>query len=442
MKVLHEKKWLVGRPAYYPLLLALLCFFIAPASLPAQTARLSQVKVIGSKNFPETQIAVASGLKAGETLSRDGIQAAANRLAELGPFANVRFRFTSQGDNVTVEFTLDDAATVPVLFDNFPLFSDEEIMQALKNAVGLFDGTAPEQGTILDDMREALQQLLATRGIKAVVERTYLAGPGESGMIQRFEMKGVAGLKVSAVQFGDPVAGESNKLAQPLHDLIGKPYSRFAVGVFAYEQVRPVYLARGHLRVQFGTPQARFTGNPAQPLPDNVIVILPITPGPAFRWGGATWSGNTVFIPQALVDFLGFAPNELASGLKIEAAWERVKKEYAHQGYLDASVEAEPLYEASVARVKYRVRVNEGIQYRMGQVVITGLSLTAERILLAAWRLPAGEVFDKAYFQDFLDNQVKSKKLFGEHVVHFERVGDLLQANPQKKTVDVLLDFH
>jgi hypothetical protein len=70
------------------------------------------------------------------------------------------------------------------------------------------------------------------------------------------------------------------------------------------------------------------------------------------------------------------------------------------------------------------------------------LSLTAERLLIAAWRLPAGEVFDKSYFDDFLANQVKNKKLFGEHVVHFKRVGDLLQTFPQKQSVDVLLDFH
>lgn len=430
------------RLATRQIVLLLLCIPLLVTPLHAQTAKLAQVKVTGSNKFPEAQIAAASGLKTGEPLSKDDIQAAANRLAELGLFANVRYRFTSQDDKVTVEFTLEDAPTVPVLFDNFTLFSDAELSQQLKDAVVLFDGAAPEQGSILDAMTEALQQFLAQHGIKAVVERTFLAGPGDSGMIQRFEMKGVAGLKVSALQFGDTLAAESKKLAEPLRDLIGKPFSRFAVGVFAYEQVRPVYLARGHLRVRFGTPQPRFTGHPAQPLPDNVIVLLPITPGPAYRWGGATWSGNTVFIPQALVDFMGFAPDELASGLKIEAAWERLRKEYGRRGYLDAAVEPEPVFDDSAARVQYRVRVNEGVQYRMGQMVITGLSLTAERILLAAWRIPAGEVFDKTYFEDFLEHQVKTKKLFGEHVVHFQRVGDLLQTNPQTKSVDVLLDFH
>jgi outer membrane protein assembly factor BamA len=434
------------RPSVIPQIIFLFCISLLAIPLSAQTSKLAQVKVTGSVKFPEAQIAAASGLTMGATVSKDDIQAAANRLADLGPFTNVRYRFSSVGDTVSVEFTLADAPTVPVLFDNFTLFSDEELTQALKDSVGLFDGTAPEQGFILDSLTEALQQFLAKHGIKAAVERTYLAGPGESGMIQRFEIKGVAGLKVSAVQFGDALAAESRKLAEPARDLIGKPFSRFAVGVFAGEHVRPLYLARGNLRVQFGTPQARFTGNPNQPLPDNVIVFLPITPGPTYRWGGATWSGNSVFIPQALVDFLGFGPDEVADGLKVEAGWERVRKEYGKHGYLDAAIDAEPVLDSrglgTAARVHYRARVTEGVQYRMGQLVITGLSLTAERLLIAAWRIPAGEVFDKSSFEDFLANQVKNKKLFGEHVVHFQRVGDLLQTNLQKQSVDVLLDFH
>jgi outer membrane protein insertion porin family len=430
------------RPPVTPRIIVFFCISLLAIPLSAQTSKLAQVKVTGSVKFPEAQIAAASGLTIGEAISKDDIQAAANRLADLGPFTNVRYRFTSAGDTVSVEFTLADAPTVPVLFDNFTLFSDEELTQALKDAVGLFDGTAPEQGFILDSLTEALQQFLAKHGIKAAVERTYLAGPGDSGMIQRFEIKGVAGLEVIGVQFGDALAAESRKLAEAARDLRGKPFSRFAVGVFAGEHVRPLYLARGNLRVQFGTPQARFTGNPNQPLPDNVIVFLPITPGPIYRWGGVTWSGNSVFIPQALVDFLGFAPDEVADGLKVEAGWERVRKEYGKHGYLDAAIYAEPMLDDSAARVRYRARISEGVQYRMGQLVITGLSLTAERLLTAAWRIPAGEVFDKSAFEDFLANQVKNKKLFGEHVVHFQRVGDLLQTNPQKKSVDVLLDFH
>jgi outer membrane protein insertion porin family len=155
-----------------------------------------------------------------------------------------------------------------------------------------------------------------------------------------------------------------------------------------------------------------------------------------------TWTGNSIFIPQALVDFMGFAADEPANGTKIEAGWNRVKNEYGRHGYLDADIQAEPVFDDATAHVKFRARITEGPQYRMGQLVITGLSLTAERMLIAAWRLPAGEVFDKTYFDEFLENQVKNKRLFGEYVVHFDRVGELLQTNPNKKTVDVLLDFH
>jgi outer membrane protein insertion porin family len=405
-------------------------------------APVKSIKVVGSKKFAEEQIAAASGLKIGDVVGKDEIQAAADRLAQLGPFQNVRYKFSGTSDSVEIEVSLEDAPTVPVMFDNFPLFGDDELIQTLKDAVVLFDGTAPQQGTILEQMTETLRQLLEKRGIKATVELTLLAGPGETGMIQRFQMAGITGLKIGAVRFGDGVATESRKLVVPLMDMVGKPFSRFAVAVFADEQVRPLYLEKGFLRVQFGAPQAQFTGNPNQPLPDTVTAFLPITPGPEFHWAGATWSGNTVFVESALRDFVGLAPGEVANGMKIEAAWERVRSEYGQQGYLDAALEPQATFDDAAQKVSYLVKITEGPRYRMGQLVITGLSLTAERLLAAAWRIPAGQVFDKTYYEEFLENQARKKMAFGEHIVNFKEVGHLLRTDPAKKTVDVLLDFH
>lgn len=413
----------------------------ATAQQPPARAKLNALRITGSRKFPEENIAALTGLRLGDMIGKEEIQAAADRLARLGTFQNVRYRFTGREESVDVEITLEDSPTVPVMFDNFPLFSDGELTQALKDAAGLFDGTAPENGTILDTMTEALQQLLEKRGVEATVERTLLAGPGEMNMIQRFQMVGVAGLKVSAVQFGDALAAESRRLAEPQRDLIGKPYSRFVAAVFANEQVRPLYLEKGFLRVQFGPAQARFTGDPRRPLPETVTLVLPITPGPAYRWGGATWSGNAVFPADTLNQFLGFAADETVNGMKIIAGWERVRSEYGRRGYLDAVVEPQAIYDDAAPRVRYAVKIAEGPQYRMGQLTITGLSLTAERMIIAAWRIPAGEVFDRVYFEDFLEEQARKKKAFGEYVVHFKLVGPMLRTNPDKKTVDVFLDF-
>jgi outer membrane protein assembly factor BamA len=405
---------------------------------PAPEGKILAIQVTGSQKYAEAQIALASGLHVGDLVTRDDIQAAADRLTQLGPFSSARYRFTSLGNGIHIELQMVDAATVPVSFDNFPWFTDAELTDALKQAVILFDGTAPEQGTILDAMTEALQKLLATRGVRAAVERTLLAQPAGEGMMQQFKVVG-ASLTINAVQFGDALAAESKRIHDRLSDLVGKPYSRFAVEVFANEQVRPLYLERGHLRVRIGKPVARFTGNPNRPLPKSVLVIMPVEPGPVYRWGGATWSGNLIFGPAALDEYLGLKKDETANGMRIAGGWQRVQDEYGRRGYLDLKLESKPIYDDPSRRVSYQVNITEGAQYRMGEMVITGLSLAAEHKLLEAWHMPRGQVFDRIYFDEFFATGIK--RAFADFVVHFDEVGHWLRTNPTTRTVDVLLDF-
>ncbi len=409
--------------------------------LPAQTGKLAAIKATGSQRYAAAQIVAATGLHVGDSAGREEIQAAADRLAQLGPFSNVRFRFTSAGENVAVEFQVEDAPTVPVSFDNFPWFSDDELTAALQQTVSLFDGGAPEQGSILEEMTDALRKLLAGRGIRAGVERTLMARPGGDGMMQQFRVVG-ASLRINSVQFQDALAAESKRVQERLSDLVGKPYSRFAVEVFLSEQVRPVYLERGHLRVRFGPPKARFTGDPNRPLPDSVLVIVSVEAGPIYRWGGTDWSGSAAFGPAALNDFLGLKPGDIADGMKIAAAWARVENEYTRRGYLAIKLEPKPLFDEAALRVIYRVAISEGVAYRMGEMVITGLSLAAENKLREAWHLLRGEIFDRSYFEQFLVRLEKGgTEIFGELPVHYEQAGNWLRTNSNKRTVDVLLDF-
>ena len=124
-------------------LAALAALGTAP-ELAAQAGRIAAIRVVGSQRYTEAQVAAASGLHLRDTVGREEIQAAADRLSQLGSFASVRFRFTSTGESVAVEFQVEDAPTVPVFFDNFPWFADDELTAALRQAVDLFDGTAPE----------------------------------------------------------------------------------------------------------------------------------------------------------------------------------------------------------------------------------------------------------------------------------------------------------
>src|SRR3990172_659487 len=161
-------------------------------------------------------------------------------------------------------------------------------------------------------------------GIQGSVERTLLASPVGEGMIQQFKLTGRT-LKVNGVQFGDALAAESRAIQQRLGDLVGHTYSRFAIEVFSNEQVRPIYSQKGFLRAKIGPPTARFSGPPDKPLADNVLVVVPIEPGPVYHWGGAQWSGNAAYGPAALDHMVGMRPGDVADGMKLAGAWEQIE---------------------------------------------------------------------------------------------------------------------
>jgi outer membrane protein assembly factor BamA len=395
---------------------------------------LASVAVVGSSRFRSEEIAPATGLRVGSEITREDLQKAADALAELGWFTGVQYRFASGGKGVQAEFRVKDAPAVPVAFDNFPWFTDSELTAAVKGSVALFDGTAPEHGTILDAMADAIATLLAKRGVQASVSHELTAAPGGEP-VQEFRAEG-ANVNIAGVEFTDALAQTDRAIQTRLADLIGKPFSRRAIELFEFEQVRPIYLEHAFLRVRFGPPSAKLASAPGG---TRITVVAPVEPGAAYLWNGATWGGNLA-IPQAeLAALAPLKPGDLADGMKIERAWQNVRDAYTRRGYLDADVSPVAQFDDAAKSVRYAVSVTEGPQYHMGKLVVTGLSAEGERRIRAAWKIPPGAVFDKSAFEEFLDAGVK--QAFFELPFHYERIGRFLQQDPKNGSVDVMLDF-
>jgi outer membrane protein assembly factor BamA len=131
-----------------------------------------------------------------------------------------------------------------------------------------------------------------------------------------------------------------------------------------------------------------------------------------------------------------------ADGMQLAASWQRVEQEYHHRGYVDVKLDPQPKFDDAATTVTYNVAVTEGSQYRMGDLVITGLSLDAERVLRAVWRQARNDVFDGEYFDDMVVKlQKPAAVIFGEIPVHYTEFGHWLRPNTETHVMDVLLDF-
>ncbi len=398
---------------------------------PAATGRLAEIRFSGSERFTSGQILAATGLEVGSQVGRADFQQVADKLAKCGRFSSVQYRYGDAEGGVRVEFQVTDAPAVPVWFDNFPWFTDDQLIASLQSSVPLFDSTAPEGGSLLDDISDALQLQIGKMGFHNTVSHSLITAPGSEERVQQFRVDDPS-LTLESIEFSDAVAENDRSLHSRLSDIVGGKYSRTALALFELEQVRPAYLSRGFLRVKFGTPAAKVTGS-------SVSVAAPIDPGPVFSWRAPTWSGATVLGPLELATLVPLHEGDVADGMRMEQGWQAISDAYRGRGYLDVSLSPAPHFDEDAKTVGYAVRITEGPQYHMGKLVLTGLSTEGEKRIRAAWKIPTGAVFSRAVYDEFISSGIK--EAFSGMPFHYEKIGRFLQEDPKSTTVDVLIDF-
>ena len=423
-------------------LLASACPLVYAQSAPSSDsqAKLLSVDATGSHLYSSAQVLAVSGMQLGSPVSHDTIQAGADRLAASGLFASVRYRYSTDTGGLHVTFDIQDAPTFPVLFDNFPWFSDDDLSKAITQAGIPFQGSVPAAGSYLDSIAKALEQTLAANKIQGAVSHQLTDLPGTDQKMVRFIVSG-ADVTIHAVSFTDSLASTDRSVGNYIPDLVGKPFSRQTIERFDFEHLRPIYFSRGYLRAHFGTAQVHPPDHQGF-INKTVDITIPIEPGSIYTWAGADWTGNHAYTKEdldTLVKVEGLLPGQPADGMKIFELWQNVQSPYGHRGYLDAQIQEQEAFDEANHRAAYHVTISEGPQYHMGDLVLTGLSPESEHRLRGAWRIPKGQVFDETYYESFLNEGIPD--LFKGTPTAQDKIGRYLQKNPAAGSVDVMIDF-
>jgi hypothetical protein len=109
---------------------------------------------------------------------------------------------------------------------------------------------------------------------------------------------------------------------------------------------------------------------------------------------------------------------------------------------LDAKVTPEESIDDAAHTVSYNVSITEGPLYRMGDLVITGLSLDGENRVRAAFHLSPAQIFDQVYVDQFIAMMQKpTLMVFGDLPIHYSECGHWVRPNTDTHLADVLLDF-
>ena len=412
-----------------------------PASaLGQERLTLDRIEFVGQKRLSISQLTSLSELKIGQVVDGTILDAAAGKLLQSGLLRKLSYRVRSAKGRATVTFTLEEAAAnLPVVFEDFVWFTEEELASAIRADVPFFNGTAPAAGETLDKITAALQHLLDQKRITGHVE----AVPSLTGEKYQliFTVKG-AKVPVCALHFpGAKVISEAEliKASQPI---LKAEYSQKDVAAFPEVSLVPLYRHLGYLRAQFQTPAAVFE-NSGQ-CPSGVVLTIPVEEGAAYTWGRSEWNGNEKLSVDELATALGMNPGELADGTKIDNGLKQVRLAYARRGHITAQVKETFEVEPTSSQVNYKFFITEGPRYFMGELIVNGIAQADADQLKAKWKLGTNTVFDETYIDEFRQTAMPD---FIRGLVQRSptraRVKAEFQTRPDavRNTVDVVITF-
>ena len=426
-------------------LLGLLCL-PAPAgaaqarpAAPAQPARqqapqawsIESLTVTGNRNYSPEQILAAAGLKLGQKVTPKDLEAARDRLAATEAFQAIEFRFgpAPSGKAYAVSFHVAEAEPLfPVRFEDLPL-PEEEIKAHLRRLDPLFGERIPATDALLRRYARSIEELLESKGRPQAVLGRVTAEAGEPPAA----VFGPAAAPpvIAEVRFSGNQAIPATALQRAISGLaIGAPYREKRFRQWLDASVRPLYEARGRLRVAF--PEIR-----AEPARDikGVIVSVRIEEGPSYKLGAVRIQGGPIEAAE-LLRAADLKTDDLYDGAAVQAGLERIQKRLRREGYLRARAESERQIREEDRSADLLIRIEPGARFLFGKLAVEGLDLNAEAAIRRMWTLKPGQPFNADYPEYFL-SRVREEGV----LENLKKTAARVTPHEETGTVDVTLEF-
>jgi outer membrane protein insertion porin family len=438
------------------LLLALLAPFllllpgVVQSGTPNMSARrilpsasiLIEVKVKGTARYTPGDVLAASALRIGVAASEDDFRKAAKELTDSGAFSDVAYSYSYSSAGTKLDLQLTDSKQfLPVRFDDFVWFTDDQLRQKVHERVPLFKGELPISGRLPEQVSDVLQSLLVESNVPGHVD--YLRNNDPNGKIESITYS-VSDLliRVRKIEFTGAGPSELPLLEAAARKLPDPEYSRNRINLFAEHQLLPVYHARGYLKASFSQPQPKVVrqggGDPGDDSRNLTVVdvTLGVDPGPQYKLLRIEWSGNQEFGTEKLQGFVHAQAGAPANAVQLAADVEEVRNLYGSHGYLNATIRLEPQLDDAAATAIYHLEVREDYVYHMGELEFRGIDNILAAKLRTRWKLRPSEVYDSRYLRQFL---TEANKLLP---TNFDwGIETHVTPNSHDKTVDVEIHY-
>ncbi len=372
--------------------------FRAPAQTKAtphgQKAASKAIRFQGASQYTLDELLAAADLKPDAHLTPTEVKAHAKRLNDTGFFAVVKFSTDSKG----LLFTLTPSSQLfPLHLDNLPLTPGKELDDKLHQRFPLYHGLLPASGSVVEGIRQALEEMLASQGIGATVKAVLTSGLGPKRITAVNFTVASPAVQVGAIRLTGVSAPMLAKASQLVASMTGSDFDTENSAIGLRHAFEDLYQNQGYAAVHVDVTEVE------TPIVSNQAIQIPyavaIKEGGVYKLGSIAYPSDAL-VPRAEIQKM-VSKVPAGSGRPLDLFLVAVGDAYRARGYLDCAVVPNPSFNEATRIVNYSVEVTPGAAYKMGAVQFDGASDAMAARLKAAWKLAPGAAFDASYVSGF-----------------------------------------
>lgn len=388
-------------------------------------APLTSVKVTGNERLAADKILRVANLPVGKMVSRADFDAAQQRLMATGAFETVGYEYKLNPGGAGFDFTLnvhEVGEVYPYRFEGLGI-ADDTLRAALRAEEPLWGDEVPI--AVLSRYLDTIIQA----GVKVAVTWKADESTGRETIV--FQPAAVLP-NLADIRFTGNQVLPTSTLLRPISDVaVGIPYTEKALRERLDLAIRPLYEARGRLRVSF----PKITVAPAEKV-DGVVATVTVDEGQVYRLGEIKFTGMPETDQAALAKVADLRKGDIANFDDVKAAAMRAEKKYRDEGYLHVASKVNRQVDDHDHTVNLEMALDLGAQYRFGRLTIQGLDILAEPEIRRAWGAMEGRPYQPGYADAFLD-RLRSEKVFD----NLGKTSAEPHVDEASKTVDTTLIF-
>ena len=193
--------------------------------------------------------------------------------------------------------------------------------------------------------------------------------------------------------------GNEHLNQKELRNLFGwekeEAYSRSEI-IERFERISTAYQEAGFVFAETSSDVTPISETESLDNETHVSITVEVTEGKRIRIGTLTLTGNQRFSEIEIRDALGLKQGKLFTQVALERGIERIQTLYSERGYPKVEIAPQDFqFSPETSTVDFKLNISEGAQVRIGEVKVSGLEKTKNKVVLREIRVKPNQDFDQ-----------------------------------------------